>query len=240
MMSPSQHEKWTPLTVAEFKAYMGFCILMGIVRLPSIEDYWKKDTHFHYSPIASKISRDRFRDIRRYLHFCDNTNLPTPGTPGSDRLGKVRPLITFINDRCSAVYKLGRDVAVDEAMIKFQGRSSLKQYLPKKPVKRGMKVWVLADSENGYFYIMQVYAGRETTPEKQLGTRVVKDLTRSLRGLHHHVYFDNFFTSLKLLEDLEKDGIYACGTARSDRIGFPEALKRPCLTERYRNRCNYT
>ncbi len=51
--------------------------------------------------------------------------LPTPGTPGSDRIAKVRPLVKLI---CSAAYKLGRDVAVDEAMIKFQGRSALKQY----------------------------------------------------------------------------------------------------------------
>ena len=28
---------------------------------------------------------------------------------------------------------------MDEAMIKFQGRSSLKQYVPFKPVKRGIK-----------------------------------------------------------------------------------------------------
>ncbi len=146
-----------------------------VVTLSSIEDYWKKDTLLHYSPIApiaSKISRDRFRDIRRYLHFADNTTLPTPGTPGSDRLAKVRPLINKVNERCcSAVYLLDRDVAVDEAMIKFQGRSSLKQYLPNKPVKRGIKVWVLADSKNGYFHTMQVYTGRQGTPEKHLGTR---------------------------------------------------------------------
>ena len=95
------------------------------------------------------------------------------------------------------------------------------------PVKRGIKVWVLADSNNGYFHTMQVYTGKTNTSEKQLGARVVKDLTRSLAGKHHHVNFDNFFTSVKLLEDLEKDGIYACGTARTDRVGFPEALKRP-------------
>ena len=226
MMTPSQHQKWTPLTAAELKAHMGFCMLMGIVRLPSIEDYWKKDTHYHYSPIASKISRDRFRDIRRYLHFCDNTTLPTPGTPGSNRIGKVRPLVNMITERCSAAYKLGRDVAVDEAMIKFQGRSSLKQYLPNKPVKRGIKVWVLADSQNGYFYNMQVYTGRERT------YRVVRDLSNSLKNLHHHVYFDNYFnyfTSVKLLEDLEEDGIYTCGTARSDRIGLPRISLRYIL-----------
>lgn len=233
MMTPTQKQQWKPLTVEELRAYMGFCILMGIVKLPSLDDYWKKDTLFHYSPIASKISRDRFKEIRRYIHFRDNTTIPPPGTPNSDRLAKIRPLIDKINERCADIYNPGRDVSVDEAMIKFQGRSALKQYLPKKPVKRGIKVWVMADSENGYFHTMQVYTGKEKTPEKHLGARVVKDLTASLKNKYHRVFFDNYFTSVKLLEDLEMDGIYACGTARTDRVEFPEQLKRPKLTNRY-------
>lgn len=31
--------------------------------------------------------------------------------------------------------------AVDEAIVPFKGQFSLKQYMPKKPVKRGFKVW---------------------------------------------------------------------------------------------------
>ena len=57
-----------------------------------------------------------------------------------------------------------KELAVDEAMIKFQGRSSLKQYMPLKPVKLGIKVWVLADSNNGYFSKLQVYTGKEDSP----------------------------------------------------------------------------
>ena len=148
MMTPDQFQKWTPITVEELKAFMGFNILMGIVKLPSIDDYWKKDPLLHYQPIASRITRDRFRDIRRFLHFCDNTTLPSPGTPGSDRIAKIRPLFDMVNKRCSELYNLHRDVAVDEAIIKFQGRSTLKQYVPKKPIKRSIKVWVLADSHN--------------------------------------------------------------------------------------------
>ena len=40
-------------------------ILMGIVYLPSLCDYWKKDSIFHYSPIADKITRDQ---MRGYYH----------------------------------------------------------------------------------------------------------------------------------------------------------------------------
>ena len=72
------------------------------------------------------------------------------------------------------MYNPGRELAVDEAMIKFQGRSSLKQYLPKKPIKRGIKVWVLADSSNGYFSRLEVYTGKKgDRVEEGLGARVV-------------------------------------------------------------------
>lgn len=42
---------------------------------------------------------------------------------------------------------------------------------------------------------------------------------------YHHVYFDNFFSSVDLLLDLLKVGLYGCGTLRSNRKGFPEDLK---------------
>ena len=80
-------------------------------------------------------------------------------------------------------------MAVDEAMIKFQGRSSLKQNMPMKP---GIKVWVLADSSNGYFNKFQVYTGESDSVEKGFGARVVKELASDVKGKHNHIYFDNF------------------------------------------------
>jgi hypothetical protein len=42
-------------------------------------------------------------------------------------------------------YALAEDKAVDECMVKFKGRISYKQYMPKRPVKRGYKIWLRAD-----------------------------------------------------------------------------------------------
>ena len=112
-------------------------------------------------------------------------------------------------------------------MIKFQGRSSLQQYMPMKPIKRDIKVWVQADSRNCYFSQFEVYTEeKKGVVEHQLGARVVKDLTKELQGKWHHVYLDNLFYIIQLLSDLEKSGIYGCGTARKDGCGFPEKLKR--------------
>ena len=174
---------WEQVTIEELKAHLGFMILMGVVQLPAIADYWKTDEIFHYSPIASRISRNRFFELQRYLHFVDNSTLQPTTSPGYDKLGKIRPIIELVRAQFTNTYHLHREVSVDEAMIPFKGRSSMKQYMPKKPIKRGFKVWTLADAHNGYVSDIQVYTGRKgTTAEKGLGARVVKDLCSHLQS----------------------------------------------------------
>ena len=239
VMESEKFATWTKITVDELKAFLGFSILMGINQLPAVKDYWKKSEYLHYSPIADRIPRDRFLEISRYIHFVDNSTLQPRGSPGHDRLGKVRPIIDHLSRKFAESYHPHKEVAVDEAMIKFQGRSSLKQYMPMKPIKRGIKVWVLGDSTTGYFSKFEIYCGKGSSPEKQLGSRVVKTLTEPLKGKFHHVYFDNFFTSEQLMTELEVDGVYACGTARKDRKGFPDELKKVNLKNRYRIKMRY-
>ncbi len=221
-------DTWQHITEDELCAYMGFMILMGIVHLPSIYDYWKKDEIYHYAPVARRISRDRFFELHRYLHFADNNTLPSPGTPENDKLGKIGPIIAMLSDRFAAVYEPGKNISIDEAMIPFKGRSSLKQYMPKKPVKRGIKVWTRAEALNGYISAFEVYTGKKgNAVEKALGAKVVKTLTEELYNTYRHVYFDNFFSSVDLQLDLFRAGLYSCGTLRTNRKGFPAALKVP-------------
>ena len=162
-----------------------------------------------------RIPRDWFLDISRYIHLVDNSTLQPRSSPGrSSRQGS--PPISHLSNKLAKLYDPHEEVAVDEAMMKFQGRSLLKQYMPKKPVKRGIKVWVLDDSRTGYFSKFDIYCGKGASPEN-LGSRVVKTLTELLKQKFHHVYFDNFFMSESLMSELEEDGVYMYGTARKDR-----------------------
>ncbi|XP_018570593.1 piggyBac transposable element-derived protein 3-like [Anoplophora glabripennis] len=104
-------------------------------------------------------------------------------------------------------------------------RSSIRQYMPNKPIKWGYKVWTRADV-HGYIDEFQIYTGKvNETAEKELGPRVITDLTRSLVGKHYFVYFDNYFTSLVLLRQLQKENIHATGTIRKKRKGIPDDFK---------------
>ena len=217
---------WTEVTVQELSAFFGFSILMSINHLPSIADYWKTDEVFYYSPVAGRITRDRFFDLSRYLHFVDNTQLPRRTDPNYHRLQKVKPIIDAVMNTCLSLYNPSANLSIDEAMIAFKGRSAIKQYMPKKPTKRGIKVWVRSDSLNGYVSQFDIYTGKDgSRTEVGLGGNVVKKLTRSIIGRNHRLFMDNFFSSVPLFLDLMKEQIYACGTLRSDRKYLPADLK---------------
>ena len=205
----------------EIAAYLGITILMGINRRPDLYDYWSTSPDLHCFPIASILSRRRFLEIKRYLHFVDNTTLPVPCP---DKLAKVRPVLESIKSTCLTNYVPNRENSIYEAMIKFKGRSSVKQYMPKKPIKRGIKSWVRADSHNGYICDFQIYCGKEGDSGTNLGTRVVTSLSETLKHQYYHLYFDNFFSSVDLMETLLHDGIYACGTYRKDTRGLPPTV----------------
>nr|XP_022294779.1 piggyBac transposable element-derived protein 2-like [Crassostrea virginica] len=101
--------------------------------------------------------------------------------------------------------------------------------MPSKPVKRGLKIFMRCD-ETGYCYDYWPYMGKhDQFHGKSLGERVVKHLCRALKYKGHHVFFDRYFTSMSLVRALLQDGIYCCGTVKSDSGGFPEELRCPNL-----------
>ena len=101
-----------------------------------------------------------------------------------------------------------------------------------KPVKRGINVWVRADSVNGYFYNFDVYIGKASdgrTTEVGLGERVVLQLSEELQGERYQLFFDNYFTTTHLLDPLHSHQLYGCGTTRSSHCRFPQTLKEVSL-----------
>ena len=96
--------------------------------------------------------------IFRYLHLQDNK---AHDVDRSDKLWKVRWFLDYLKDRFQELYEVNGFVSVDESMVKFKGRLSFRQYLPLKPTKWGIKVWVMAESSTGYVSNFQVYTGRK-------------------------------------------------------------------------------
>lgn len=215
----------SPTTTEEIKCFLGINLLMGVKKMPSYRDFWSSNYVLRDQFISSCMPRDRFGWLLSHLHLNDNLLECKKGHVNYDKLYKVRPLLDELSATYKSSFRGSRQQSIDESMIRFKGRSSLRQYMPMKPIKRGYKVWVRAD-QSGYVLQFQIYTGRvKDIRERNLGSRVIKDLTRDLVGKHYEVYFDNYFNSVELQRDLLKEKIYACGTARKDRVDVPNDLK---------------
>ena len=214
---------WKDATVAELKAFLGVVIIMGINNLPSIGLYWSTNSFLGNPGIQKVMTKNRFEQLMQVLHFNDSSKEPKRGEDGFDRLYKIRPVISHFTRKFKESYSPSENISVDEGMIAFKGRLSFRQYMPAKPTKYRIKIWMAADSANGYVLNFEVYLGKEPGRERQngLGYDVVMNMTEPFWNKNHHVYFDNFFSSPKLLEDLLERKTYACSTVRVNRKGLP-------------------
>ena len=145
-------------------------LYMGIARLPKIELYWSNKHELIRQHVAEVMPLVRFQQILRYLHLNDSEHQVGANQPGYDPLYKVSKMLDIVTPNFDHEYNLNESISVDEAMIPFKGRLSFKQYVKDKPVKHGIKVFVLADGKYGYIKRSQIYTGKNSVlSQNELG-----------------------------------------------------------------------
>ena len=122
-------------------------------------------------------------------------------------------------------YCVAQQLGIDEAIKKFKGRCSFKQYIKSKPVRWGIKVFCVCCSLTGYLWNGTIHVGKNESDEDQQqelsATHVlVRNLLRPLSGKNHIAHMDNWFSSIPLLNDLATMKIWCCGTVRVNRKGL--------------------
>ena len=156
---------WQDVTADEIKRLIAILIYFGLVKVVGdVDKYWSKKTLYHGLWARAILSRKRFKALMALLHVVD------PGSEDKgDKLRKVESFVTCFKSRCLALYQPRQNLAVDERMVKSRHRSGIRQYIKDKPTKWGIKLWVLADSSNGYTVDFNVYIGKEAGQTVQRG-----------------------------------------------------------------------
>ena len=120
--APSKGEENFTTSRAEVSAYIGMCILMGIQKLPSLEMYWSIDPFVGNAGIKKTIPKWRFKEMLKYFHITKPED-----EDAKDKLSKVRPFITQLQAKLMELYVVGKNVSIDEGLVKFTGRLGIKQ-----------------------------------------------------------------------------------------------------------------
>ena len=191
-LSPkSRMANWKGVTISELRKFFGIIFHTSVSQKPHISDHWSKKAVISCNFCPNLMSRDRFLLILRNFHINDNSSEKKKGEPGYDPLHKIRPLVDKVRLRFQQAYQPAEDITIDEGMCKYRGRIFFKQYMPQKPNKYGIKLYMLSESDSGYIWNFSIFCG-----QSNVVTNIVKHLLGDLLGKGHTLFTDGYYTCL--------------------------------------------
>jgi hypothetical protein len=204
------------------KAVIGVLYLLGVFRSQheSLRSLWSPGISGR--PIfKAAFSRNRFEQILSFLRFDNHDNRPE--RQKADKFAPFCEMWNFVIDNCRKNYAVSSYVTIDEQLIPFRGRVGFRQYMPSKPDKYGMKLFLLCDCVSGYTFNGMPYVGREGDKRHiGLSEHVVKTLVEPLYNSGINVTTDNWFTGTKLAGDLLLKQVTLLGTMRRNKPDIPD------------------
>ncbi|RKL08293.1 hypothetical protein BFJ70_g16809, partial [Fusarium oxysporum] len=205
-----------------------------------IHSHWETSHPEHYAPdhpIRRLMTYDRFQLLQRHIRVFNPFNISDIHLP------RVFQAVDKWSEHIQRVsldlWTPGTNLAVDECMTRFTGRSYETTKVPNKPTPLGFKSWVAA--QKGFFlqWIWHqpkkrygpvalvkkkdpIQLSRQLRSQRRRGLytplnptqSVVVALVNKLPKARYHVFIDNLFSSANLFTHLRRLGHGATGTAR--------------------------
>lgn len=221
----SHQKQWKKPDTEEMKAFLGLLLFTGIVKKSDVKDYWTESVLFGTPGFARIFSRDHFIAMKRALNFVDEQTADK-----SDALYKVRPLIDHIISISRKLYTPEQFLTIDECMIRFNGRSHMKVYMPLKPIKYGFKAYILSEASSGYIIGWNLHEGGKNKKKKPKQTqplrKIVFSLVESYRNQGYVICMDRFYSTISILTELAENGFGCVGAIMRNRLSLTDSMKR--------------
>ena len=221
-------------------AYIGVRIYMAIHKLPAIKDYWRAG--LYQTQIKKVMSSKYFCLLGQALHFpekekklekesfeeSENSEYYTKVDPRH----KIKLYLEKIAKNFQKYYELGRNITIDESLLQFKGRNSMKFYIPMKPHKWGFKIHLLCDSDTSYLYNLILdpgKSGKDFLCYKESPSVSESIVLRLLSCINdkkqRNIFCDGWYSSISLMKKLSNMGYLVTTVLRSNSKEIPTKLK---------------
>ncbi|XP_040070786.1 uncharacterized protein LOC120843466 [Ixodes scapularis] len=117
LYSVQKSGKSTNTDADEMEQFVGIFLMKGLISFPQYHFYWNEKLQF--TPVSQTMSKNRFKQLRRYFHAADNSKILPKGDPGFDSLFKLCPFLVALQEKCLAVAPEEAQ-SVDEQMVFYQ------------------------------------------------------------------------------------------------------------------------
>ena len=85
-----------------------FIIMNDVIIVPKFDRYFTSNHSkwfLHVPGVSHIFTPDSFRQLKQYMHFCDpDEQLLQLENPDYDRLHKIRPLVSYLQEKFENVY----------------------------------------------------------------------------------------------------------------------------------------
>ncbi|KAI8648048.1 hypothetical protein LRP88_03469 [Fusarium phalaenopsidis] len=252
LLDQSRILAWDGLSAAQVYVWLGLLIYIGIHKERTIESHWSTPKLGEQRPLHSIIKFMplwRFQLIHRYLRPFDHTKIDETDESNLPRVFQAaEEWSEHIQHMSALLFEPGSNVAVDECIIRYTGRSFDTAFVSNKPIPLGFKIWV--EAQVGFFIRwlwhlkgskygtagvtkkgkkQQKKKGQAPTDDKLIPLNNTQGVVIALCNLlpqeTYHVFFDNLFSSADLFRCLRAHGHGATGTARVNS-GIHKDLKQ--------------
>ena len=174
------------------------------------------DLQNYYSDTGRSINR--FELLLKFWHFSNDGDAES-----NDILHKLRGVFDLLLKNFQSLYRPGKQINIDEAMVVWPGRHSVRQYIPGKRHKYGVKLYELCPP-NGDVWNDMVYCGRSDQGLEITGhghaQNLVLHLANDLLDQGRELYVDNVYTRVPMAKALLRRTLL-CGTLRRNRKFLP-------------------
>ena len=205
---------------------MAHLIVMGLIRKLNVTKYWSWNPIISTPFFRKYMGRIHFEHILSNIHLSDNTIAST------DPLVKLKPFIDMCERNFLHVYKINKNISVDDASSKWKGWFSHKVYNPRKPLKFHIKLYQVCEADSGCVIAFEVYVGKANSTciqkSKPIDT-MVKNTTKLMLGLLEKGQlldkgYNNYYASAELLFECFYRQTFGMGTVRGNRKNMPNTV----------------
>jgi len=167
-------EAWS-VSIDELKAFIAILYIRGALgQSMNLEMLWS-GTWGNYL-VQKAMSRNRFKEIMRFLRFEDKATRST--RLRGDKFALFSDIRFDFIANAQSSYVPGPYITVDEQLFPSKCRCPFTQFMASKPDKYGQKYWMAVDKESNYVVNAFPYLGKdESRPvNERLADSVLKQL----------------------------------------------------------------
>ena len=100
----------------------------------------------------STMTLKRFQFLTQMIRFDEKERRNR-----EDKFSPIRQLFEQFKRNCKKNYELSEFTTIDEMLRAFHGRCPFRMYMPNKPAKYGLKIYIICDAKTSYMWDANVF-----------------------------------------------------------------------------------